>query len=127
MKRDFTKSNVVASLLADPPSPQPATVENRNSGKVEMRKTEEKTVKPPKQSAGPKAVKPEPPAKTIRKEFYFSPELVEKIEGYALEEGETEVNVARAIFEEFFTRKKYQVSPAITKMLAKKREKKAAR
>jgi len=127
MKRDFTKSNVVASLLADPPSQQPGAVESRKGGIVETRKTEEKAVKRPKQSAAPKAAKPEPAAKTIRKEFYFSPDLVEKIEGYALEQGIAEVNLVRPVLEEFFARKKYEVSPAIAKLLAKKREKKAAR
>ncbi len=125
MKRDFTKSNVVASLLSDTPPRQSAEVENREGGTVENRKTEKKAVKAAKQPAPYKPIKTAPPGKAIRKEFYFSPDLVEKIEGYALEEGETEVNIARAIFEEFFNRKKYDVSPAVRKMLAKRREKKA--
>lgn len=127
MKRDFKTSNVVANLLSDPPTRQPGEAEDRESGTVEVRKTEKKAEKPARQPAPPKTAKSESPKKTIRKEFYFSPDLVEKIEGYALEEGETEADVARTIFEEFFARKKYEVSPAIAKMLAKKREKKAAR
>lgn len=123
MKRDFTKSNVVASLLADPPSAQSGEPETRKGGIVETRKTEKKAIKPAKQATPPKAEKPEP-VKGIRKEFYFSPDLVEKIAGYALEEGEPEVNIARAALEEFFARKQYEVSPAIRKMLAKRREKK---
>lgn len=124
MKRDFTKSNVVASLLADPPSAQSVEPETRKGGIVETRKTEKKAIKPAKQTTPPKVEKPEPAKKGVRKEFYLSPDLVEKIEGYALEEGEPEVNIARAALEEFFAQKKYEVSPAIRKMLAKRREKK---
>lgn len=126
MKRDFTKSNVVASLMAtDPPTRQSVEAEIRKGGIVEARKTEKKAVRPAKQAVPLEAAKPDPAKKSVRKEFYLSPDLVEKIEGYALEEGEPEVNIARAALEEFFARKNYEVSPAIRKMLSKRREKKA--